>query len=45
VTEGIRIGSRRASRQHSEPMRWFFLYTIRISNEGSEVVQLISHIG
>ena len=43
VTEGIRIEVKaRFAPEHSEPMRWFFLYTIRISNEGSEVVQLIS---
>lgn len=43
ITEGIRVAvEARYSPQHSEPTRWFFLYTIRISNEGSEPVQLIS---
>ncbi len=43
MTEGIRIVVKaRYSPQHSESARWFFLYTIRISNEGSESVQLMS---
>jgi ApaG protein len=32
----------RFSPEHSDPSRWFFLYTIRISNEGNESVQLMS---
>ena len=43
VTEGIRVEAEaRYSPEHSEPSQWFFLYTIRISNEGNEIVQLIS---
>ncbi len=32
------------SREHSHPehVQWFFLYTVTISNEGSETVQLVS---
>ena len=43
VTEGARVQVRaRYSPDHSDPNRgdWFFLYTIRISNEGDEAVQL-----
>jgi len=32
----------RFSPEHSDPSRWFFLYTIRISNQGGESVQLLS---
>ena len=34
----------RYSKEHSDPQRsqWFFLYTIRIANEGQEVVQLLT---
>ena len=45
VTRGIRVNvSARYSPGRSEPQRnqWFFLYTISITNEGSETVQLIS---
>ena len=45
VTRGIRVEVRAAySEEHSDPRqgRWFFLYTIRISNEGEDVVQLHS---
>jgi len=43
VTEGVRVNVRaRYSAEHSDPgrSRWFFLYTIRISNEGVQAVQL-----
>ena len=43
VTEGVRVHVRaRYSPEHSDPGRseWFFLYTIRITNEGSDTVQL-----
>ncbi len=43
VTRGIRVQVRaRYSPDHSNPERsaWFFLYTIRIRNEGPETVQL-----
>ena len=43
VTEGIRVQvEARHAPEFSEPSRWFFLYTIRISNEGTETVQLVS---
>lgn len=45
VTHSIRVRVRaRYSEEHSEPLqqRWLFLYTITISNEGDETVQLIS---
>ena len=45
LTNGIRVEVRaRYSPEHSDPAqsRWFFLYTIRISNESDETVQLIS---
>jgi ApaG protein len=45
ITEGLRVEvSAQYSRAHSNPMgnQWFFLYTIRISNEGSETCQLLS---
>lgn len=45
VTQGVRV----RVESHYDPTRsrpnqqqWFFLYTIHISNEGSETVQLIS---
>lgn len=44
-TEGIRVDVRaRYSPEHSDPVnsRWFFLYTIRITNEGERDVQLLS---
>ena len=45
VTRGIRVQVRaRYSPEHSDPAQsqWFFLYTIRISNEGDTVTQLVS---
>ena len=43
-TRGIRVEvEARYAPEHSQPgRRWFFLYTIRISNEGEETVQLVS---
>ena len=45
VTQGLRVEvEARYSAEHSQPgtNHWFFLYTIRISNEGSETCQLVS---
>jgi ApaG protein len=45
VTEGLRVEvAAQYSPEHSNPMgnQWFFLYTIRISNEGSETCRLVS---
>ena len=45
VTRDVRVQvTSRYSPSRSQPSRseWFFLYTIEISNEGSETVQLIS---
>ncbi len=43
TTQGIRVQvESRFSAEHSRPAQWFFLYTIQISNQGSETVQLIS---
>ena len=45
LTEGIRVGvEAEYSPEHSQPSanRWFFLYTITITNESPETVQLIS---
>ncbi len=45
VTEGLRVEvSAQYSPEHSNPMgnQWFFVYTIRISNEGSETCRLVS---
>lgn len=45
VTRGVRVHvTARYSQARSEPLRslWFFLYTIEITNEGSDTVQLIS---
>lgn len=45
VTDGLRVEvEARYSAEHSQPSanHWFFLYTIRISNEGAETCQLIS---
>lgn len=45
VTRDIRVQVRaRYTEEHSEPLRnrWMFAYTIKISNEGGETVQLIS---
>lgn len=44
-TAGVRVSVRaRYSPEHSSPTssRWFFLYTIRIANEGEETVQLLN---
>ncbi len=44
-TEGVHVSvSARYSEEHSNPLanHWFFLYTIRITNEGDEQVQLLS---
>tara|TARA_B100000745_G_scaffold192882_1_gene126894 strand:- start:172 stop:588 length:417 start_codon:yes stop_codon:yes gene_type:complete len=45
VTRGVRVSVKaRFSQARSEPLRnlWFFLYTIEITNESSDTVQLIS---
>jgi ApaG protein len=45
VTRSVRVQvAARYSPEHSDPARdlWFFLYTIRITNEGQETVQLRS---
>jgi ApaG protein len=45
VTDGLRVLVQAAySPEHSQPStnHWFFLYTITISNEGSETCQLVS---
>ena len=45
VTEGVRVSvASRYAPEYSQPQRnqWFFLYTIQISNEGDERVQLLS---
>ena len=43
TTRGVRVSvESRYSAEHSGPDQWFFLYTIRIANEGGETVQLIS---
>jgi len=45
VTEGIRVEvESRYSPEHSDPVlqQWFFIYTVRISNEGDRTVQLLS---
>lgn len=45
ITDGVRVRVRaRYAPDQSEPLhqRWMFLYTITISNEGAETVQLIS---
>lgn len=44
-TQGVRVTvSARFSAEHSSPAssRWFFLYTIRIANEGEATVQLLN---
>ena len=44
-TRGVRVQVRaRYSAEHSDPARghWFFLYTIRIANEGTAPVQLLT---
>lgn len=45
VTQGVRVQvDARFSPEHSDPRKreWFFLYTIRIENEGQEAVQLVN---
>ena len=44
LTRGIRVEvSARYSPDHSRPgNQWFFLYTVTISNEGEDTVQLVS---
>ena len=45
VTQGIRVNVEcRYAPEYSQPQRnqWFFLYTIQITNEGAEQVQLLS---
>lgn len=43
TTRGVRVRVEpQFSKEHSAPGRWFFLYNVQISNEGSERVQLIS---
>lgn len=45
VTKGVRVHvDARFSPQHSDPQKreWFFLYTIRIENEGRDTVQLVN---
>jgi len=45
VTDGVRVQvEARYSPEHSQPQsnQWFFLYTIRISNEGDQTCQLVS---
>ena len=45
VTDGVRVSvSARYSPEHSDPehSQWFFLYTVRLRNEGDETCQLIS---
>ena len=45
TTQGIRVQVRaRYSAEHSDPQhsQWFFLYTIRIINEGEQPVQLLT---
>ena len=45
VTRGIRVRVRAeyaADRSQPHEKQWFFLYTIRISNEGTETVQLLT---
>ena len=44
LTDGVRVEVEAYySAEHSDPGQlWFFLYTIRITNEGSETCQLVS---
>ena len=45
VTRGVRVHvTAKYSPSRSEPLqnRWFFFYTIKITNEGPETVQLVS---
>jgi ApaG protein len=45
VTHGVRIAvDSRYSKEHSDPAKrqWYFLYTITITNEAAETVQLLN---
>ena len=45
ITNGIRVHvTSQYSAEHSQPLQkqWFFLYTVEISNESQDTVQLIS---
>jgi len=43
VTDGVRVEvESQYSAEHSTAGQWFFLYTIRITNEGDDTVQLLS---
>ena len=45
VTQGVRVQvMAQYSPEQSQPLKnqWFFLYTVQVSNEGPEAVQLIS---
>jgi ApaG protein len=43
LTQGIRVRVQAVySDEHSTPASWFFLYTVSVSNESDETVQLIS---
>ena len=45
VTNHVRVGvESQYAPEHSQPLRneWFFHYTVRITNEGPETVQLLS---
>lgn len=45
VTQGVRVRVKSQydpTRSRPNQQQWFFLYTIQISNEGSETVQLLS---
>ena len=45
ITKGVRVevtSSYVAERSAPEEGEWFFAYTVRITNEGSDIVQLIS---
>ncbi|MDE3155789.1 MAG: Co2+/Mg2+ efflux protein ApaG [Acidobacteriota bacterium] len=45
VTQGIRVEvESRYAPEHSQPFQqhWFFYYTVRITNEGTDTVQLVS---
>lgn len=45
VTRGVRVAVRSSfdpTRSRPERQRWFFLYTVTITNEGTETVQLLT---
>ena len=45
ITDGLRVQvEAQYSEEHSQPSsnQWFFLYTVRIANEGAETCQLVS---